>query len=48
MSFESDALLYNISASSNPARDENGVQSSLDFGAGGVGAVPGGRNSPSR
>lgn len=45
--FESGALLYNSSASSNPARDVNGVQSLLAFGSGGVGGVPGGRNSPS-
>jgi len=46
MLFERDAFVYKISASSNPTRDVKGVQSSLDFGGGGVGGVPGGRNSP--
>ena len=46
MSFERGTLLYKISASSNPARDMNGDQSSVDFGGGGVGGVPGGRKSP--
>ena len=46
LSFERAAFVYKISASSNPARDKKGVQSSGDFG-GGVGGVPGGRNSPS-
>ena len=40
--FESGALLYNSSASSNPACDVKGVQSLSGFGG-----VPGGRNSPS-
>jgi hypothetical protein len=37
ISFERDALVYRISASSNPARDVNGDQSSSDLGGGGVG-----------
>ena len=45
--FESGAVLYNISASSNPAREVKGVQSSLGFGGRGFGGVPGRRNSPS-
>jgi len=45
--FERGAFVYRISASSNPARDSKGVQSSADFEDGGVGGVPGGRNSPS-
>ena len=45
--FESAVVVYSISASSNPARELNGVQLSLDFRGGGVGGVPGGRNSPS-
>jgi len=44
--FESDAALYSVSDASNPARETNGVQSSLGLGGGGVGGVPGGRNSP--
>lgn len=47
ISLERDAFVYRISASSNPARDSKGVQSSADFEGGGVGGVPGGRNSPS-
>lgn len=47
LSFERAALVYKISASSNPARDAKGVQSSVDFRGGGVGGVSGGRNSPS-
>ena len=45
--FESGAALYSTSASSNPARDIKGVQSSLAFAGGGIGGVSGGRNSPS-
>lgn len=39
-------MRYRISASSNPARDVNGVQSSVDFGVGSVGGEPGGRKFP--
>lgn len=46
-SFERVAFVYKSSESSNPARDAKGVQSLADFGGGGVGGVPGGRNSPS-
>jgi hypothetical protein len=43
--FKRDAVLYKISASSNPAREVNGVQSVLVFGCGGGGGGdPGGRN----
>ena len=43
--FESDAVVYNISETSNAAREAKGVQSSSGFGGGGVGGVSGGRNS---
>ena len=46
--FESDAVVYSISEISNAAREAKGVQSSSGFGGGGVGGVPGGRNSPLR
>jgi len=46
MLLESGAAVYKTSASSNPARETKGVQSSLDREDGGVGRVPGGRNSP--
>lgn len=46
-SLERGAFLYKISATSNPTREMKGVQLSGDFNGGGVGGVPGGRNSPS-
>lgn len=46
--FESDAVVYRISASSKPVRDVKGDQSLLGLEGGGVGGVPGGRKVPSR
>jgi hypothetical protein len=47
VSLESVAVVYRSSESSNPARDVKGDQLSLGCNGGGVGGVPGGRNSPS-
>jgi hypothetical protein len=40
------ALRYKISVSSKPARDANGVQSSVDLGGDGAGGIPDGRKEP--
>ena len=39
-------LEYRMSASSNPSRDTNGVQSSSGLGGAGAGGVPHGRKLP--
>jgi hypothetical protein len=46
-SLESVAVVYRSSESSNLACNVKGDQSFVGFNSGGVGGVPGGRNSPS-
>ena len=44
---DSSAFLKRRSASSNPAQELKGDQSSSDFSGGGMGGIPGERNTPS-